>query len=131
MNPISQYRFPPGKNEPAAFGRGFALAVIIILLFAAIIIGGLVASFWKTTDAANAKLVYLAAQTKALEFAAADYRVPVQADLLELIGTEANQDAVIQVVDENRDAVIDYIVYQRNGLVTSYAPGAMAVTKDK
>lgn len=131
MNPISKYRFPPENNEPVTFDRGFSLAVIIILLFAAIIIGGLVASFWKTTDAANAKLVYLAAQAKAIEFAAADYRVPVQADLLELIGTEANQDAVIQVVDENRDAVIDYIVYKRNGLVTSYAPGAMAVTKDK
>lgn len=131
MNPISQYQFPPENNEPAAFDRGFSLAVIIILLFAAIIIGGLVAGFWKTTDAANAKLVYLAAQAKAVEFAATDYRVPVQADLFELIGTEANQDAIITVVDENRDATIDYIIYRRNGLVTSYAPGAMTVTSDK
>lgn len=131
MNPISQYQFPPENNEPVAFDRGFSLAVIIILLFAVIIIGGLVISFQKTTDAANAKLVYLAAQAKAIEFAAADYRVPVQADLLDLIGTEVNQNAVIQVVDENRDATIDYIVYQRGGLVTTYAPGAMEVTKDK
>lgn len=131
MNLISQYQSPLENNEPVAFDRGFSLAVIIILLFAVIIIGGLVTSFWKTTDAANAKLVYLAAQAKAIEFAAADYRVPVQADLLELIGTEANQDAIITVVDENRDATIDYIIYRRNGLVTSYAPGAMTVTSDK
>lgn len=132
MNPISSYQFPPENNEPVTFERGFSLAVIIMLLFVVMIIGGLVVSFYKTTDAANAKLVYLAAQAKAIEFeASGDYRVPVQADLLDYIGTEVNHDAVITVVDENRDAVIDYIIYRRSGLVTSYAPGNLEAEKEK
>lgn len=44
--------------------------MVIILAFAAIIIGGLVASFHQSLDAANARLVYLAAQAKAIESAA-------------------------------------------------------------
>lgn len=132
MNPISQYQFPPENNQPVAFGRGFSLAVVIILAFAVIIIGGLVFSFQKTTDAASAKLVYLAARAKAIEFAASgNYRVPVQADLLELIGAEVNQNASITVVDENRDATIDYIVYRRGGLVTTYSPGDLEAEREK
>lgn len=132
MNPISSYQFPPENNEPVTFERGFSLAVIIMLLFVVMIIGGLVVSFYKTTDAANTKLVYLAAQAKAIEFeASGDYRVPVQADLLDYIGVEANQDAIITVVDENRDATIDYIIYCRDGRVTSYAPGNLDVEKEK
>lgn len=132
MNPISQYQFPPENNQPAAFGRGFSLAVVIILAFAVIIIGGLVFNFQKTTDAASAKLVYLAARAKAIEFAASgNYRVPVQADLLELIGAEVNQNASITVVDENRDATIDYIVYRRGGLVTTYSPGDLEAERER
>lgn len=132
MNPISQYQFPPKNNEPAAFGRGFSLTVIIIMLFAAVIIGGLVASFQKTSNAANAKLTYLAARAKAIEFEAmGDYRVPVQADLIELIGEEINQDAEIQVVDENQDATIDYIVYIREGWATRYSPGETTAVEVK
>jgi len=70
MNPINQYQFPPENNEPIGFSRGFSLVVIIILLFVVGIICSLVFTFQKTTDAANAKLTYLAAQTKAIEFAA-------------------------------------------------------------
>jgi type II secretory pathway pseudopilin PulG len=132
LNPISQYQFPPEKNEPVAFGRGFSLAVMIILAFAALIIGGLIFSFQKTTDAANARLVYLAAQARAIEFAASDsYHVPVQADLLDYIGPEVNQEAVITVVDENRDAIIDAIIYTRSGLVTRYSPGNLEAEKEK
>lgn len=131
MNPIRQYQSPPRDNQPVTFERGFSLAVVIILAFAAIIIGGLVASFHQSLDAANARLVYLAAQARAIEFAATDYRVPVQADLLDYIGVEANQDAIITVVDENRDATIDYIIYCRDGRVTSYAPGNLDVEKEK
>ena len=132
MNPISQYQFPPENNQPVAFDRGFSLAVVIILAFAVMIIGGLVFSFQKTTDAASAKLVYLAAQAKAIEFAATgNYRVPVQADLLELIGAEVNQNASITVVDENRDATIDYIVYRRGGLVTTYSPGDLEAERER
>lgn len=132
MNPISQYQFPPENNEPVAFDRGFSLAVIIILAVVVIIIGGLVFSFQKTTDAANARLVYLAARAKAIEFAASgNYRVPVQADLLELIGAEVNQNASITVVDQNRDATIDYIVYRRGGLVTTYSPGDLEAERER
>ncbi|WP_296559709.1 hypothetical protein [uncultured Acetobacterium sp.] len=132
MNPISQYQFPPENNQPVAFDRGFSLAVVIILAFAVMIIGGLVFSFQKTTDAASAKLVYLAARAKAIEFAASgNYRVPVQADLLELIGAEVNQNASITVVDENRDATIDYIVYRRGGLVTTYSPGDLEAERER
>lgn len=132
MNPISQYQFPPENNQPVAFDRGFSLAVVIILAFAVIIIGGLVFSFQKTTDAASARLVYLAARAKAIEFAASgNYRVPVQADLLELIGAEVNQNASITVVDENRDATIDYIVYRRGGLVTTYSPGDLEAERER
>ncbi len=132
MNPISQYQFPPENNEPVAFGRGFSLTVMIILLFVALIIGGLIFSFQKTTDAASAKLVYLAARAKAIEFAASgNYRVPVQADLLELIGAEVNQNVSITVVDENRDATIDYIVYRRGGLVTTYSPGDLEAERER
>lgn len=132
MNPINQYQFPPENNEPIGFSRGFSLVVIIILLFVVGIIGSLVFTFQKTTDAANAKLTYLAAQAKAIEFAAvSNYQVPVQADLIDLIGEEANHAAVITVVDENRDASIDYIVYRRGGLVTTYSPGELEVTKDQ
>jgi len=132
VNPISQYQFPPKNNEPVAFDRGFSLAVIIIVAVVVIIIGGLVFSFQKTTDAANAKLVYLAAQAKAIEFAATGkYRIPVQTDLLDLIGTEVAEGAEIVVVDENRDATIDYIVYRRSGLVTTYSPGNLEAEKEK
>jgi len=132
VNPISQYQFPPKNNQPAAFDRGFSLTVMIILAFAVMIIGGLVFSFQKTTDAASAKLVYLAARAKAIEFAASgNYRVPVQADLLELIGAEVNQNASITVVDENRDATIDYIVYRRGGLVTTYSPGDLEAERER
>lgn len=132
MNPISQYQFPPENNQPVAFDRGFSLAVVIILAFAVMIIGGLVFSFQKTTDAANARLVYLAARAKAIEFAASgNYRVPVQADLLELIGAEVNQNVSITVVDENRDATIDYIVYRRGGLVTTYSPGDLEAERER
>ena len=131
MNPIRQYQSPPQDNQPVAFERGFSLAVVIILAFAAIIIGGLVASFHQSLDAANARLVYLAAQAKAIESAASGhYQIPAQADLLDYIGAEVNQDAVITIIDENRDAAIDYIVYRRGGRVTSYAPGNLQVTKE-
>ncbi|MBU4540118.1 MAG: hypothetical protein KJ774_02705 [Firmicutes bacterium] len=132
MHPIKDYQYHPISNQPVAFSRGFSLAVVIILAFAALIIGGLVLSIQNTTDAANARLVYLAAQARAIEFAASgSYHVPVQADLLDYIGPEVNQDAVITVVDENRDAIIDSIIYIRSGLVTRYSPGNLEAEKEK
>jgi hypothetical protein len=132
MYPIKEYQYLPTSNQPVGFSRGFSLAVVIILCFVAVIIGGLVLSIQNSTYAANARLVYLAAQAKAIEFAASgNYQVPVQADLLDLIGAEVNQDAVISIFDENHDATIDYIVYARGGLVTNYAPGELATSKEK
>ncbi|URN84607.1 hypothetical protein [Acetobacterium wieringae] len=131
MNPIAKYQFPPAKNELVAFDRGFPLAAVSILFFVVVIIAGLVLSSQHSTDAANARLVYLAAQARAIESAATGhYQVPVQADLLDYIGVEVNQDAIITVVDENRDATIDHIIYRRGGRVTSYAPGNLEVTKE-
>lgn len=131
MHPIKDYQYPPENREIAGFNSGFSLAVVIILVFAALIIGGLVISFQKTTDAANARLVYLAATAKAIEYeASGHYRVPVQADLAELIGEEVNRDAVIEVVDANGDAAIDYIVYTRGGLVTRYMPGKTEIATE-
>ncbi len=76
--------------------------------------------------------MYLAAQAKAIEFAAyGNYHVPTQVDLIDYIGAEVNRDAVITVVDENRDAIIDAIVYTRSGLVTRYSPGNREVEKEK
>ena len=124
MHPIKDYESAASGNEPMAFSRGFVLTVTLILVVVMVIIAGLVTLFRQTTNAANAKLVYQAARARAIEFAAGgNYRVPVQADLLELIGEEVNQDAVITVVDENRDATIDYIVYTRGGWATRYSPG--------
>lgn len=132
MHPIKAYQSQPISNQPVSFSRGFSLAVVIILGFVALIIGGLIFSFQNTTDAANARLIYLAAQARAIESAASGhYQVPVQVDLLDYIGAEVNQDAVITVVDENRDAIIDYIIYRRSGRVTSYAPGNLEVIKEK
>lgn len=132
MFPIKNYQFPPSGNEPFQFSWGFSLAVVVILIFAALIVGGLILNIQNTTYAANARLVYLAARAKAIEFqASGNYHVPVQSDLIELIGKEVNQDAVITVVDENRDATIDYSVYKRGGLVTRYSPGELATSKEK
>ncbi|MBC3804440.1 hypothetical protein GH808_08345 [Acetobacterium fimetarium] len=126
MKPINDYQYPPRDHEMAGFGRGFALAVVLLLSVIALIIGGLVWDFQQTAEAANVRLVYLAAQAKAIEFqATGHYHVPVQADLTELIGAETSRDAQIRVVDDNRDAVIDYIVYTKNGRVTEYAPGKL------
>lgn len=132
MQPIKDYQFASSTNEPIGFSRGFVLTVVLILLVAALIIGGLVTTFRQATFAANAKLVYLAARTKAIEFQAlGHYHVPVQADLIDLIGDVVNQDAVIQVVDENQDATIDYIIYIRNGLATKYSPGETIASEVK
>ncbi|MDD3306110.1 MAG: hypothetical protein PHO29_03300 [Acetobacterium sp.] len=132
MHPIKDYQYYPTSNQPVGFSRGFPLAVVIILCFVAAIIGGLVLSIQNSTYAANARLVYLAAQARAIESAATGhYQVPGQADLLDYIGVEVNQDAVITVVDENRDATIDYIVYRRGGRVTSYSPGDLEAEKEK
>lgn len=130
MNPIKNYQFSQKGHELIGFSRGFSLAVAIILLFAALIIGGLIMNFRTTANAANAQLVYMAARAKAIEFqASGNYHVPIQADLIELIGEDVNQEAIIKVVDENRDAVIDYIVYTKNGLVTRYSPAELAAEK--
>lgn len=132
MYPIKNYQFAPTSPEPIRFSRGFPLAVTVILFFVTVIIGGLVLSIQNTTYAANSRLVYLAAQARAIEFVASgNYHVPVQGDLIDLIGAEVDQNAVITVVDENRDAVIDYIVYTRGGLVTRYAPGELFASKEK
>lgn len=132
MYPIKNYQFAPSSNEPVGFSRGFPLAVTVILFFVVVIVGGLLLSIQNTTDAANARLVYLAAQAKAIEFTASgNYHVPTQADLIDYIGAEVNQDAVITVVDENRDAIIDAIVYTRSGLVTRYSPGNLEAEKEK
>ena len=132
MHPIKDYQFASSSNDPIGFSRGFVLTVVLILVVVMLIIAGLVTVFRHTTNAANAKLVYLAARAKAIELQAlGNYRVPVQADLLELIGAEINQDAVITVVDENRDATIDYIVYIRAGWATRYSPGETIATEVK
>lgn len=132
MHPIKDYNYTSSNNEPIGFSRGFVLTVVLILFVAGFIIAGLVTTFRQTTYAANAKLVYQAARAKAIEFqASGHYHVPVQSDLIDLIGKEVNQDAIITVVDENRDATIDYIVYKRGGLVTRYSPGELATSKEK
>ncbi|MBI4858644.1 MAG: hypothetical protein HY818_18055 [Acetobacterium woodii] len=132
MFPIKNYQFAPSSNEPFRFSRGFSLAVVVILLFATLIIGGLILNIQNTTYAANARLVYLAAQAKAIEFeASGHYHVPVQSDLIDLIGAEVNRDAVITVVDENQDTAIDYIVYTRGGLVTRYSPGELVAGEER
>ena len=130
-NPIKNYQYAPVEKEISRFGKGFALAVVIILVTVTIIIAGLVQGFRQTTYYANARVVYLAAAAKAIEsMGSGHYEVPVQKDLLSLIGEDVNAGATIQVVDENRDATIDYIVYTKNGLVTKYIPGDVAVTKE-
>lgn len=132
MHPIKDYQFSSSNNEPIGFSRGFVLTVVLILVVVILIISALVSVFRHTTNAANAKLVYLAARAKAIEFQAlGNYRVPVQADLLELIGEEINREAVIQVVDENRDATIDYIVYIRDDWETRYSPGETMASRVK
>ena len=132
MYSIKNYQFAPTGPEPIRFSQGFPLAVTVILFFVVVIISGLVLSIQNTTYAANSQLVYLAAQAKSIEFVASgNYRVPTQADLIDLIGAEVDQDAVISVVDENRDAAIDYIIYTRGGLVTRYAPGELVASKEK
>ncbi|MBC3889253.1 hypothetical protein GH810_13105 [Acetobacterium paludosum] len=130
MNPIKNYQYAPRDNQPVGFSRGFALAVVSLLLVVALVVGGLVFSSRNSTYAANAQLVYMAATAKAIEFeAAGHYHVPVQADLVALIGDDVNQGAVIQVVDENNDAIIDYIIYSKSGLTTKYSPGKTAAAK--
>ncbi|OFV70162.1 hypothetical protein [Acetobacterium wieringae] len=130
MRPIKDYEFASADPEPIGFSRGFVLTVVLILLVVMLIIAGLVTIFRQTTNAANAKLVYLAARARAIEFqAGGHYRVPVQADLIDLIGAEISQEAKIQVVDENRDATIDYIIYSRNGWATRYSPGETSAVK--
>jgi len=130
MNPIKNFQYAPRDNQPAGFSRGFALAVVSLLLVVALVVGGLVFTSHNSTYAANARLVYLAATTKAVEFeASGHYRVPVQADLVSLIGEEVNAGAVIQVVDENNDVTIDYIIYSKSGLTTKYSPGKTVAVK--
>lgn len=132
MHPIKEYQYYPTSNQPVTFSRGFPLAVTGILFFVIVIISGLALSIQHTTYAANARLVYLAAQAKAIEFAASgSYHVPVQRELIDYIGAEVNQDALIIVVDENQDAAIDYIVYTRGGMVTRYSPGELDAAKEK
>lgn len=124
MHPIKDYQFAPKGNESFGFSQGFVMTVVLILFFAVLIIGGLTMIFRQTTNAANARLVYLAARAKAIEFEAqGNYHVPVQADLIDLIGEAINQDAQIRVVDDNRDGIIDYVVYTKNGWATRYSPG--------
>jgi uncharacterized protein YceK len=124
VHSIKDYTSASSSNEPIGFSQGFVLTVVLILVVVMLIISGLVTVFRHTTNASNAKLTYLAARAKAIEFQAlGNYRVPVQADLIDLIGAEINQDAEIRVVDENTDATIDYIVYIRNGWATRYSPG--------
>jgi hypothetical protein len=123
---------PPEEKEVIAFGQGFPLAVTIILVFFMIAVVSLVASFYKTNNAAAARLVYLAAQAKAIEFAATgNYRVPDQADLSDLIGQKIDQNALIEIVDDNKDANIDYIIYRKNGWVSTYSPGQLETEKEK
>lgn len=132
MNQIRHDQKPPEENEAAVFSDGFPLAVTIVLIFMIIVIAGLVVSYQKTTNAASARLVYMAARTKAIEFTATgDYRVPQQADLIDLIGETVNQDAVIEVIDEDLDANIDYIIYHKDGWVTTYSPGDLKAEKEK
>ncbi len=120
------------ENEPRRSRSAFSLAVLSILFVIGLIIIGLGISLYKSTDAASARLVYLAASAKAVEFkASGNYHTPVQSDLIELIGEEVNQDAHIEVFDDEQDAVIDYIVYIKNGLVTRYSPGELIVSKEK
>lgn len=130
-NTINNYQYDPVEKEIPRFGRGFALAVIILLTVVIVIIAGLVQGISKTVDYANARVVYMAATAKAIEsMGTGHYQVPVQKDLLSLIGEEINAGATILVVDENRDGTIDYIVYTKNGLVTKYMPGNIVVTSE-
>jgi hypothetical protein len=101
-----------------------------MLLLLGGITGRMVLSFHNTDEVGPARLVYLAACAKATEFqATGNYRIPVQSDLVDLVGEEVNRDAVIKVVDEQEDAKIDYIIYIRGGLETRYSPGETVVTK--
>lgn len=131
MNPIKNYPYAPVEKEIPSFGRGFALAVVIILVAVIVIIAGLVQGFRQTTYYASARMVYLAAGYVAMEsMASGHYHVPVQEDLRGLLGEEINEEAIITVVDENQDATIDYIVFVKNGLVTRYMPGNIVVTSE-
>ena len=131
MNPIKNYQSEPTGNQSSGFSRGFSLAAVSILVIAALVASGMMLSYRHTTYSANARLVYLAATAKAIEFeASGHYHIPVQSDLVSLIGADVNDGAVIQVVDENRDATIDYIVYTKNGLITKYSPGNASASKE-
>ena len=131
MNPIKNYQSAPTDNQPAGFSRGFSLAAVLILVIAALVVTGMAFSYRHTTNAANARLVYLAATAKAIEFeASGHYHIPVQSELVSLIGADVNDGAVIQVVDQNNDATIDYIVYQKDGLITKYSPGEIDASKE-
>lgn len=130
MNPFDEYQSGPFGNETRRSRSGFALAVVVILLFLVGITVGMIVSFRNSDDTGNARLVYLAACAKATELrATGNYRIPVQSDLTELVGEEVNRNAVIKVVDEQADAKIEYIIYIRNGLETRYSPGETVVTK--
>ncbi|WKY47927.1 hypothetical protein Q5O24_00960 [Eubacteriaceae bacterium ES3] len=132
MPQIRKYHKPPEENEPASFSVGFPLAVTIILIFMVVVIIGLVNSINKTTNAAAARVIYLAAQAKAIEFSVdGNYHVPVQEDLINLIGQDINQNAQIEVIDENFDAKIDYIIYHKKRWVTTYSPGQLDTKKEK
>lgn len=103
MNPFEVDQQDYTGNEPRRSRSGFTLAVLIILLFLGFIIFGFLRSYVQITDAANAKLFFMVAVAKAMEFeATGNYHVPEQRDLINLIGEDINQDAVIHVVDEEK-----------------------------
>lgn len=132
MNPIRNYKYDQKNKKAVGFDRGFPLSVLILLGFIGIGIMGLLTGIRQTTDYANARLAYLAARTKAIESMGTEhYKVPNQEDIRALIGEEANENAVIEIIDENRDGNIDYILYMKNNLKTKYKPGETEVEKTK
>jgi|LGOV01.1.fsa_nt_gb type II secretory pathway pseudopilin PulG len=131
MREIIKGKLAGKSNGVPGFRWGFALAVIVILSFIIVIILYLIQGFYETADYANARVVYLAARTKATEsYATGNYSVPIQEDLIELIGKEINEEAKIEIIDENKDATIDYIIYTKNGLITQYLPGQVIVIRE-
>lgn len=124
MNPIQNYNYNQKNKKEVGFDRGFSLGVVIILVVIGIIVLGLLTGIRQTTDYASARLIYMAARAKAIEsMGTGTYVVPTPKDVLPLVGEEVSENAVIEIIDENKDGNIDYIVYTKNNLTTKYKPG--------
>ncbi len=128
MKPIRDYKSLPRDQTPPRFTEGFPLAVIIILVFFFLMLSIALFLLGKTTDYGNARVVYLAANARAMEFyASGHYRVPTQEDLISNTVASVLENANITIADEDMNGTVDYIVYTRDGRITKYMPGEQTV----